>query len=155
MNDTAPDPRDRRRTAFHEAGHAVVGWALGLKVEGLRLIDDQNAKAKGGADIQTADHLSFVDQIAVAMGGRYGAQRSGVDALHDMETINDHVHALNVTTRAFHGDDAFGEVLYRAGCDRARKIVEHHAALVAMIAGELERRGEFSADEIGSLFAAQ
>ena len=50
---------------MHEAGHAIVAWALGLKVRELR-IDDQG---KGLSVIQRHDHLPIVERIAVADGG--------------------------------------------------------------------------------------
>jgi hypothetical protein len=49
----------------HEAGHAIVAWALGLKVGELR-IDDQG---KGLSVIQRHDHLPIVERIAVADAG--------------------------------------------------------------------------------------
>src|SRR3712207_3502612 len=113
--DLLPNPRARRRTAYHEAGHAVVGWALGLKVGWVRIIDDSNGKA----DVAIPDDLSLVDQIAVAMGGEYGAECSGVEVLHDVETLGDEAHVLNLTQQAFPDDEAFGDALRRAGRDRA------------------------------------
>lgn len=55
----------RRAAAVHEAGHAIVAWALGLEVRELR-IDDQG---KGLSVIQRHDHLPIVERIAVADGG--------------------------------------------------------------------------------------
>ncbi|MBO1909108.1 M50 family metallopeptidase [Microvirga sp. 3-52] len=39
------DPHARRLTAFHETGHAVLGWALGYKVERMRITSDLSAAA--------------------------------------------------------------------------------------------------------------
>lgn len=95
----------RRRTAFHEAGDTVVGWALGLDVGWMRIIDDSSGKA----DVATPDDLSLIDQIAVAIGGWYGAECSGVEALHDEETLGDELHVLDLTQRAFPEDEASAE----------------------------------------------
>jgi len=136
--DLPPDPRARRRTAYHEAGHAVVGWALGLHIGWVRIEDDYNGKA----DIGISDHLPPADQVAIAMGGWYGAALSGVEPLHDDETLGDHAYALNVTSAACPDDDEASEIVYREGSDRAQALVAGHAELVAQIADELLRRGE-------------
>ncbi len=64
MTASAPHPQARRRTAFHEAGHAVVAWVLGRSVTGLRLLSDQD----GEADVGEVGSLPLVRQIAIAMG---------------------------------------------------------------------------------------
>ena len=86
MMASVPHPQARRRTAFHEAGHAVVAWALDRPVTGLRLLSDQD----GEADVGDVGSLPLVKQIAVAMGGWYGAERSGVEQLHDSDLEGDH-----------------------------------------------------------------
>jgi hypothetical protein len=131
-------PQARRRTAFHEAGHAVVGWALGLHVGWVRIEDDYNGKA----DIGICDHLPPVDQIAVAMGGWYGATLSGVEPLHDDETLGDHAHALNVTNAASPDDEEAGDAVYQEGCERAHELVTRHADLVVLVAAELLKHRE-------------
>src|SRR3954468_8202717 len=135
MND-APDPRARRRTAFHEAGHAIVAWALGLKVGWVRLFDDHNGEAQVDVD---EDLLPFVDQVALAMGGWYGSNMSGVELMHDNETREDQAKVLKITYRAFPDDPDARDVLYIDGCNRAEEILELYADQVATIAGELER----------------
>ena len=55
------DKISRWQISFHEAGHAVVGEALGLKVETLRILTEED----GTATISSATHLPVPDQIAV------------------------------------------------------------------------------------------
>ena len=62
--DSAPHSQARRRTAFDEAGHAVVAWALGRSVTGLRLLSDQD----GEANVEEVGSLPLVEQSANAMG---------------------------------------------------------------------------------------
>ena len=145
--DLAPDLRARRRTAFHEAGHAVVGWALGLEVGWVRIIDDSNGKA----DVAIPDDLSLVDKIAVAMGGEYGAERSGVEVLHDVETLGDEAHVLNLTQQAFPEDEAFGDALRRAGRARAERLVASNVGMVGKVADELLRRSEILEGEFAAV----
>ena len=43
-----------RGIAYHEAGHAVVGWALGLRVTVTRVFHDDAKGWKGGTDANVA-----------------------------------------------------------------------------------------------------
>jgi hypothetical protein len=46
MSTTTDTPAEaRRRAAFHEAGHAVVAWALGIGVGWVRLLPETDAAA--------------------------------------------------------------------------------------------------------------
>jgi Peptidase M50B-like len=153
MMASTPHPQARRRTAFHEAGHAVVAWALGRSVTGLRLLSEQD----GEAAVEDAGMLPLVKQIAISMGGWYGAERSGVERLHDSDLQGDHAVSLSLTRSTFpyDRDGAFGDALHRAGCDLAEAIITRHADLLAKIASELEDRGELSASGIAVLLPPQ
>jgi hypothetical protein len=59
---------DRRGAAYHEAGHIVVAWALGLRV-GAAAIGIDGDDAKGTADIDHDKPLPLVDKIAVCAAG--------------------------------------------------------------------------------------
>jgi hypothetical protein len=51
---------DETGTAIHEAGHAIVMWALGLTV-GTIEIGINNDESKGKADLLTSDqHLPLI-----------------------------------------------------------------------------------------------
>jgi hypothetical protein len=145
--DLSPDPRACRRTAFHEAGHAVVGWALGVEVVRVWLEDASTGRVGTGP----VDHLRAVDQIAIIMAGRAGAALSGIEELHDSELQGDNAQSLQLTKRLFPDDADFGEILHRAGCDRAEAIVSQYADQVALLALELELKGELVADDIQRL----
>jgi hypothetical protein len=147
MDNNTSDLRARRRTAFHEAGHAVVGWALGLKVGDLRLEDDYNGKAL----IQLADHLPPVDQVAVCMGGRCGADLSGVARIQDHEMIGDEANVIIIAKREFPDDQEAWADFREQGLIRAETIVMRHVDLVTSIAEELERCGEIPHIEVARL----
>jgi hypothetical protein len=53
--------------AYHEAGHAVVAWALGLPVGDVYV--RKMGEGNGGAQIGCADALSFIDRLAVCFAG--------------------------------------------------------------------------------------
>src|SRR5258708_5155391 len=59
--------------AFHEAGHAVIGWALGLHVIEITALDDRPGKAK----IDGAERLPLVDQIAIYQVGHAAEESLG------------------------------------------------------------------------------
>jgi membrane-associated protease RseP (regulator of RpoE activity) len=73
----AVDPSEeyslRRSAAIHEAGHAVVAWALGLTVQELRIGDG----GKGSSLIQRPDHLSIVERVAIAFAGMEATEITG------------------------------------------------------------------------------
>ena len=53
--------------AYHEAGHAVVAWALGLPIGNVYV--RKMGEGDGGAQIACVYTLSFVDRIAVCLAG--------------------------------------------------------------------------------------
>jgi hypothetical protein len=122
-------------------------------VTGLRLLSDQD----GEADVGDVGSLPLVKQIAVAMGGWYGVERSGVEQLHDSDLQGDHAYSLSLTRFTFPDDrdGAFGDALHRAGCDLAEAIVTRHADLLAKIALELEDRAELRAADVAVLLPPQ
>src|SRR5262249_18742283 len=58
--------RYSRATAYHEAGHAVVAWSLGLPIGAVSISD---VDANGKSEIGWTGHLSLVEQVAVCSGG--------------------------------------------------------------------------------------
>lgn len=134
--DLPPDPRDRRRAAFHEAGHAVVAWALGLEVRWVRLLPETEDSA-GKIDRQTADHLPPEDQIAVLMGSWWSTEMCDVPQVYPAEFEMDEVQTYIVMRRTFPDDDEAQEDLRERGIARAKELVVRHAKSVALVAEEL------------------
>jgi ATP-dependent Zn protease len=148
--DLPPDPRARRRAAFHEAGHAIVAWALGLEVGWVRLLPETENSA-GKIDRQTADHLPPEDQIAVLMGSWWSTRMCDVPQLYPAEFEMDEVQTFIVVRRTHPDDDDAQEDLRDRGIARAQELVMRHAESVVLIAEELERRGELLAGEVARL----
>src|SRR5215217_4354439 len=62
-------PADERRGAvIHESGHAVVAWALGLRVH-LAQIGIRSDLAAGMANFDEKPSMSLVDRIALCAAG--------------------------------------------------------------------------------------
>ncbi len=153
MSNTLPsDPRERRRAAFHEAGHVVVAWALGLEVKWARLLPETE-DAAGEVNRQAGDHLPPEDQIAVLMGGFWGAEMSGVPQINPAEFQRDEVQTLNVMLRTYPEGDVAQEELRARGIAKAQELAMLHEESIILIAEELERRGEILASEIASLLS--
>jgi hypothetical protein len=53
----------RRTAAAHEAGHAVVAWALGWEVLSVSIEED----GRGGCRTASSVALDLVDEIAIAV----------------------------------------------------------------------------------------
>ena len=54
-------------TAYHEAGHAVVAYALGLRVGGIHI--NEHDEAGGAAVSDWVMSRSFVEQAALRLAG--------------------------------------------------------------------------------------
>ena len=59
---------ERRGAAYHEAGHIVVAWSLGVEVGGAA-IGVNGDDAKGTSEIGSAEELPLVDKIALCAAG--------------------------------------------------------------------------------------
>jgi len=75
-------PRD---VAYHEAGHAVVGWALGVPVLTCRVYYDHEKGWKGGtdADVAEVDRLELPERLAFFTAGYTAEHVFQCPKLHD------------------------------------------------------------------------
>jgi hypothetical protein len=136
-----------RGNAYHEAGHAVVGGSLGLRVGEITIRDDrpgENAKIAG------AGGLSLVEQIAVyAAGSEAGVvferPLPASASRADREEIFNLLAAKEI--RAPQEIDSY----YRAGQKCARKLLRKHERKVHKVAARLIERRHMDASEFKSL----
>jgi hypothetical protein len=112
-----------RTAAYHEAGHAIVGWRLGLRVYGVR-IGIGGDLGKGGADIEQNEGLSLIDKIAVCYGGIAAQDMLGLEA-HPQSGMMDEfmVSCLLGEDRE---DTEEGLALRDDGYKKARALLEPH-----------------------------
>jgi hypothetical protein len=125
---------DRRGAAFHEAGHTVVAWALGVPVGSMEIaIDDDDAK--GGAQIGATDGLPTIDRIAICLAGME-AQHMFAAPTHELAGIADFAMVMSLIEGA---NDEEGLALRNAGFQRAHDILEVNRSTVEDLARNLLR----------------
>lgn len=142
--------QDRRGAAYHEAGHVVVAWALGLAVRKIEIAVGGDPTA-GKAEIERSDRLPLVDQIAICVAGLeaqeiFGAFTHGHAAMGDYAKIIELVEELDETTISAQRE---------AGCLCARELIEHHRSLIDQIAAYLIANGTIDQEIIDSLLPAR
>jgi ATP-dependent Zn protease len=156
------DPDDKERTAFHEAGHAVVAWSFGVVVHRVRLnLEKQNGNAF--ADPAAAEKLALVEQIAIALAGyasesicikpparflRLWRQRRKAKAVHDL---------LTSIPEIFRRHDIEDERERRSACRRggvcSKKRLREHEAKVRRVARQLLKHHDIDRDAFEALMA--
>jgi ATP-dependent Zn protease len=138
---------ERRRTAYHEAGHAVVGWALGLAVSRMWIEDN----GEGRATIQDARHLPLSDQVAVCFGSYAGTDLSGVPQVHLGEF--DHQQADLFTLHVMPDDVSEDHEVpdQIAGRRRADEIIACYPDSVRRLAEALIEHGSLEQDCIAEI----
>jgi hypothetical protein len=133
-----------RGTAYHEAGHAVVAWSLGLPVRAVRVSDDD---ASGVADIGSADHLSLIEQIAICSAGM-----AAVDVFdcptHELASFNDNLLIFHLLEANGISEDGQGPKLRQEGYNCARTRLETHKSKLIKLAERLVQCGHVGASEI-------
>ncbi len=143
----------RRQISFHEAGHAVVGETLGLKVGTLRVLTEGD----GTATISSATHLPIPDQIAVCMAGWVGAEMGGYpyQSLDSPALISDRVRAECLAASVLGGehtdaDELAVRTMLHEGAHKARELISKHRHRFEEIAEALFRDGNLSLDGTNS-----
>jgi hypothetical protein len=66
---TAWDPDDREKTAYHEAGHAIVLWTFGVLPTGGVHLDQEEESGRTATDLSAPTRLRPVQQIATSLAG--------------------------------------------------------------------------------------
>ena len=89
----------------------------------------------------------------MCFGGFWAAPMSGIPQILPWEFDRDEVNALNVGLRNFPDDPEEQDRAGQKGCDLAKALILENAAQVALVAEELERRGELLAGDVARLLA--
>ena len=169
--------------AHHEAGHAVVAWMLGLKVEYVNILD-----GGAGAHTESATYLArdldnetypaaISKDIIVALAGSYAQQRYRPQSAkrQPAEWEDDRQVATSLGCRAAlvasgverdqidlamlnnlnPGQQEYAIHLFRQCGDRARELVADHWPVIVKFAQALLSRPILGADDIDKLIGSK
>ena len=141
----------RRGAAFHEAGHAVVAWSLGLQVGDIAIgIDGDDAK--GGAQIAADQHhLSVIDRVAICLAG-LEAQAHFESPTHPYAGIRDFDRVRQIIGEDISEDES--SALRNAGFERAREKIIENEVQYRRLADRLLEHGRVCAAEFMELMTA-
>jgi ATP-dependent Zn protease len=136
--------QDRYSAAVHEAGHAVVAWALKVKTRWMA-IGIKGDDAAGMARIDDNRHLPLVDQIAICAAGTDAQEMFDTLLSHDLCAIMD-MNAIGELLDDLPEDER--EIHRHAGYRRSKELLELHRATVESLARVLAERAELNQVEI-------
>lgn len=137
---------DRRGAAYHEAGHIVLAWALGLRVSAAA-IGIGGDDSKGETEFDRDKPLPIVDKIAVCAAGAE-AQHVFDAPTHCRAGAMDEVEIIRLTE---HLDGNARLARRDEGYRRAHHLILAHKAKVDRIAGSLLAKGSINEAEIRRL----
>jgi len=126
--------------AYHEAGHAVVAWALGLPVGDIAIAVGGDGAA-GRSAIGLADQLSVPDQIVVCVAGLEAQEIYAPTHAHAIAILNE----MPEQRQRDLIDDAH---------KRACEIILTNRARVDRVARHLIANGNITGDEFASAMSA-
>jgi ATP-dependent Zn protease len=129
--------------AYHEAGHAIVGWALDLCVCEIRIRDDRPGEH---AKFRVAEQLSLVDRIALLNAGRQ-AEELFDHLLPSWATDRDRENTLNAIAAEGIKETAEMKQRIAEGKKRARELLEKHDREVHRLAARLIECRHMTGDE--------
>jgi hypothetical protein len=132
-----------RSTAYHEAGHAVVAFALGLLVGTIRVRADD---AGGTTEIEPADHLTLIDQIALCHAGTAAEQLFDCRS-HDWAFSMDILKSIRLIEDYGVSEEKHGPGLRAAAHNWALTHLKKHWSKVAKLADRLVECGYVDAVE--------
>jgi hypothetical protein len=140
----ADEASARRRTAYHESGHALMARALGLTVNAVWI----SKNGDGKAEIGPSAHLACEDRLALCFAGYAAEELSGVPAREFWGT--DLVKAVNAVLKADDDDDVQKQV-WAVGEAKARQFVLRFRLQLARLAEEIEQEGRVEGARVALL----
>jgi len=132
---TTWDPIDMEKVAFHEAGHAVVAWALGARPTRIyRGLEKQDGAAISEVDLT---HPCIVQQIAFHYAGPVSEEIfKGPASRHRCSGDHLNVHVL-LQKNGTPEEEPEGQALQIRTYALAEKLLRRHEAKVARVAEAL------------------
>jgi butyrate kinase len=134
---------DRRGAAYHEAGHVVVAWSLGVEV-GAAAIGINGDDAKGASEIGSAGELPLVDRIALCAAGLV-SQNVFRAPTHERVAAMDEARIIELTKNY---DEETRLAWREKGYRRAHDLIKAHAARADQLAKKLLATGSLTQTEV-------
>ncbi len=128
--------------AYHEAGHAIVGWALCLAVVGITIRDDRPGEH---ANISGAERLPLIDRVALHNAGRQAEEVFG-HPLPSWASDGDRIDTLNLLAANDIRETSEVKRWIADGCERARELLRKHKHQVHRLAARLVECRRMDAD---------
>jgi hypothetical protein len=129
--------------AYHEAGHAIVGWALGGRVLEIRIRDDRPGEH---ARIDRTDGLPLVSRIALRNAGRQSEEEFRHSLPAWSSTKDRECSFKEIVEEGIREIDEIDEVI-KKGCARARELLRRHEGAVDRLAARLIECRHMGAEE--------
>ncbi|UGY21831.1 hypothetical protein HU675_0027900 [Bradyrhizobium septentrionale] len=169
--------------AYHEAGHAVIAWMLGLKVEYVNILDGgagahTESATYAARDLDNETYLAAISKdIIVALAGSCAQQkhRPPSGRRQPAEWEDDRQVATSLGCRAAlvasaverdqidlamlnnlnPGQQEYAIHLFRQCGDRARELVADHWPVIEKVAQALLGRPILAADDLDKLMGSK
>jgi hypothetical protein len=142
---------DRRGAAYHEAGHIVVAWALGVEV-GQAAIGINGDDAKGMSEIGSAESLPLVDKIALCAAGLESQSVFNAPPTHPYAGTMDEARIIELTEDL---DKESRLARRNDGYQRAHDLIRACAAKVDQLAEKLLAAGSLTRIEVLALLESK
>jgi hypothetical protein len=134
----------RRVAAVHEAGHAVVAWALKRTVQSLSIGRD------GGCVVKYDGPVSLIEEIAIRVAGAEATDQLRLPTW-ELANSKDDFAVAELLEDCSDGDEVHLRV---EGLRLARKLLTEHMALLTKLANALELAGAMGTADVAELFKA-
>jgi ATP-dependent Zn protease len=123
---------DRIGAAYHEAGHAVVAWTLGLQLAEIAIAIDGD-EAAGTTTVGSDDHLTVFDRVVINLAG-LEAQEIFEAPTHEHAGLGDFGKIIDLLDDVSEDESRLIRIAARA---QAREIILANRAKVARVANHL------------------
>ena len=136
-------------TAYHEAGHAIVAYALGLRVGGIHI--NEHDEGGGAAVSDWVTSRSFVEQAALRLAGMKAQTLWAKPSTlplggSDREEFLNQCRGLS---------DACRDEIEIRGFERAGEKLQTYEGKVKAVAEHLIEHGQMTEDEFEALMMAR
>lgn len=150
---------DRRATAYHEAGHAVAAWWLGLRFRGVSIRPDDEsegrltwhtlpARFQPDVNLTPRGEQLLGQRTVVSLAGGIAQEIATGTPWDECGVGGDVQNTVTFGLYASGGDDQECELYCDLMAHRARRIIRRQWAAVEAVAQALLEREQLTEDEV-------